>query len=44
MGDEFLGYDQPDFKNKWWMDLKDVDGELTVPECAGARDNFKPSR
>jgi hypothetical protein len=40
-GDEFLGYDKPNLENKWWLDLEDVDGELTVPPHAGSRGNFR---
>ena len=40
-GDELLGYNQPNLKNKWWLDLEDVDGELVVPAHAGSRGNFK---
>jgi hypothetical protein len=40
-GDELLGYDKPNLKNKWWLDLEDVDGELVVPAHAGSRGNFK---
>jgi reductive dehalogenase len=38
-GDELLGYDKPNFKNKWWLDLEDVDGKLTIPSHAGSRGN-----
>ena len=44
-GDELLGYDKPDLKNKWWFDLEDVDGVLKVPPYAGARgDNKDPGK
>jgi len=41
-GDEIMGYVPPNQKNKWWLDLEDVDGELQVPAHAGSRGNFKP--
>ena len=40
-GDEIMGYVPPNIKNKWWLDLEDVDGELQVPTHAGSRGNFK---
>jgi hypothetical protein len=40
-GDQLLGYDKPNLKNKWWLDLEDVDGELVVPAHAGSRGNFR---
>ena len=40
-GDELFGYNQPNLKNRWWLDLEDVDGELVVPANAGSRGNFK---
>lgn len=43
-GDEIMGYVPPNFKNKWWLDLEDVDGELQIPSHAGARGNFKPKK
>ena len=42
-GDEIMGYVPPNQKNKWWLDLEDVDGQLQVPAHAGSRGNFKPS-
>ena len=30
-GDDVLGYGKPDPDRKWWLDLEDVDGVLTVP-------------
>lgn len=41
-GDQLLGYDKPNLKNKWWFDLEDVDGTLVVPSGAGKRGNNKP--
>ena len=41
-GDDLLGYGQPNTKNKWWLDLEDVDGKLTIPTQAGQRGNHKP--
>jgi reductive dehalogenase len=41
-GDEFMGYVKPKLEHKWWFDLEDVDGVLTVPEHAGCRGNNKP--
>lgn len=29
--DDLLGYGKPDYANKWWLDLEDVDGVLTIP-------------
>ncbi len=26
-GDDLLGYGKPDYKNKWWWDLEDVEGD-----------------
>lgn len=40
-GDQLLGYDKPDVKNKWWFDLEDVDGRMVVPKYAGDRGNHK---
>jgi ferredoxin len=40
-GDALFGYDKPNLENKWWLDLEDVDAELTVPTNAGLRGNFK---
>jgi hypothetical protein len=40
-GERLLGYDKPNLENKWWLDLEDVDGKLTVPLNSGARGNFK---
>ncbi|UCE14823.1 MAG: reductive dehalogenase [Candidatus Heimdallarchaeota archaeon] len=31
-GDEVLGYSKPKSKWKWWFDLEDVDGTLTIPK------------
>ena len=33
-GDELLGYGKPDYRNKWWFDLEDVnsDGVLCIPK------------
>jgi reductive dehalogenase len=33
-GDDLLGYGKPDYSNKWWFDLEDVngDGVLSVPK------------
>jgi len=42
-GDRLLGYDKPNLKNKWWFDLEEVDGVLTVPRYSGERGNHKPS-
>lgn len=41
-GDTLLGYDKPNLKNKWWLDLEDVNGALEVPKHAGERGNNKP--
>jgi reductive dehalogenase len=32
-GDDFLGYGKPDYSQKWWLDLEDVNGDgiLTIP-------------
>ena len=34
-GDDLLGYGKPDYKNKWWWDLEDVNGDtiLTTPQA-----------
>jgi reductive dehalogenase len=29
--DDVLGYGKPDYANKWWLDLEDVNGVLTIP-------------
>jgi reductive dehalogenase len=31
-GDDLLGYGEPRSKNKWWLDLEDVDGEIQIPQ------------
>jgi reductive dehalogenase len=33
-GDDLLGYGKPDYNNKWWFDLEDVngDGVLSIPK------------
>ena len=41
-GDDLLGYGQPKKENKWWLDLEEVDGKLTIPSEAGLRGNHKP--
>jgi len=41
-GDDLLGYGQPKKENKWWLDLEEVDGKLTIPSEAGIRGNHKP--
>ena len=41
--DEIMGYVPTNQKNKWWLDLEDVDGELQIPTRAGSRGNFKSS-
>jgi epoxyqueuosine reductase QueG len=41
-GDDLLGYGQPKKENKWWLDLEEVDGRLTIPNEAGLRGNHKP--
>jgi len=38
-GDELFGYDKPKLKNKWWLDLEDIDGELRIPTYSGDRGN-----
>jgi reductive dehalogenase len=30
-GDDLLGYGKPDYENKWWLDLEDVEGETRSP-------------
>jgi len=32
-GDDFMGYGKPNYKNKWWFDLEDVEGDgvLRIP-------------
>ena len=30
-GDDLLGYGKPEPEYKWWFDLEDVDGRLTIP-------------
>jgi len=30
-GDDLVGYEKPDPKRKWWLDLEEVDGILRVP-------------
>jgi len=29
--DDVLGYGRPDKRDKWWLDLEDVDGILQIP-------------
>jgi len=41
-GDELMGYARPKLENKWWLDLEDVDGTLTVPDRSGRRGNNRP--
>jgi ferredoxin len=41
-GDEIMRYVPPNTKNKWWLDLEDVDGKLQIPAHAGSRGYFKP--
>jgi len=31
-GDDLLGYGKPDSSRKWWLDLEEVDGLLTIPD------------
>ena len=30
-GDDLMGYGKANRRNKWWLDLEDVDGELKIP-------------
>ena len=41
-GDDLMGYGKPDPENKWWLDLEEVDGKMTIPSEAGLRGNHKP--
>ena len=41
-GDEIMGFVKPKMEGKWWFDLEDVDGVLTVPSRAGERGNNRP--
>jgi len=41
-GDDLLGYGQPRLKNKWWLDLEEVDGKLIRPSHSGNRGNHRP--
>ena len=45
-GDDLMGYGEPKLKNKWWLDLGDVndEGVLTIPAHAGSRGNHKLSK
>ena len=36
-GDDIMGYGKPKLKNKWWLDLEDVDGTLQIPPQSGER-------
>ena len=36
-GDDLLGYGKPDYKEKWWFDLEDVDGVLRIPDASKER-------
>ena len=27
-----LGYGKPNYEDKWWLDLEEVDGVMTVPQ------------
>ncbi|MFC1820426.1 reductive dehalogenase [Thermodesulfobacteriota bacterium] len=31
LGDDLFGYGTPKYKNKWWFDLEDVEGEFIIP-------------
>ncbi len=42
--DSLLGYGKPKAKNKWWLDLEDIDGRLQVAVHAGQRGNHKPKK
>jgi hypothetical protein len=42
LGDEMMGYVKPKLERKWWFDLEDVNGVLTVPSRAGERGNNIP--
>ena len=41
MGDELLGYDKPKLRDKWWLDLEDVEGRLRVSQFSGRRGDHK---
>ena len=41
-GDDLMGYGKPKLKNKWWLDLEDVDGTLQVPPRSGERITNSP--
>jgi hypothetical protein len=28
--DDLMAYGKPDYRNKWWLDLEDVNGELNA--------------
>ena len=43
-GDHLLGYDTPDPKTKWWLDLEDVNGVLEIPKYAGDRTDNKSQK
>jgi len=36
-GDDLMGYGKADYKNKWWFDLEDENGDgiLTIPKKQG---------
>jgi reductive dehalogenase len=40
-GDDLLGYGKPKPDRKWWLDLEEVDGKLTIPAHAGSRGNHR---
>lgn len=41
-GDTLMGYEKPKLKNKWWLDLEEVDGKLEVARRAGQRGDHRP--
>jgi len=43
-GDELLGYTKPKVEEKWWLDLEEVEGRMTVPSLAGSRGNNRPKK
>jgi reductive dehalogenase len=40
-GDDFLGYGKPDYSQKWWFDLEDVNGDGILSAPANKKSEFE---
>ena len=40
-GDDLLGYGKPDYSNKWWFDLEDVNGDGTLTLARNVKSEFE---